>query len=465
MSKYTPSEALRKTIERDQTVALAALDDAEKETYQRLLKGDSNAIKEIRKAKLGTALYDAGSYMLADYTDLLSVIQRYQDIVPNILTMAMTQASPSLSLPPSPSPAQLPSKKSLPGMTLRTVTPAPSAPATTEMPTTLTDFSTAISQWRQTYGALNGDWEKGVLEAMLEKGSKALTRESMDMGVFTAHSLCEVKYQKQGKVYKKGESDLKKVPWYGLMMQNGCTEQFELLFEHPEGKKMWEAATPDLHMQQLLFAFDTRNTALLQSILNTGLNLAELRDYNSNTPLMCDLMYRADAEDHPHLEMLVQHGADLNALDMLQSTPLIVAARMGNKDGIEFLLRHIDKQDLYATNTMNDSALTLAEKGPAKRQEVQENYDYEIIQAKERFQEKLDAWQVQSTAAEAAGKQPPSKPEEPKFKPRPEDYPVEIHALVQAAWDAGDPSKSPQKMARAEAEKPHDFAMSFDVNF
>ena len=180
---------------------------------------------------------------------------------------------------------------------------------------------------------------------------------------------------------------------------------------------------------------------------------------------MCDLMYRADEEDITNLELLVQHGADLNALDVLQSTPLIVAARMGNKAGMEFLLSHVDKQDLYAVNTMNESVLTLSEKGPAKRQEAQEHYDYEIEAAKERFQEKLDAWQVQAAAAEAAGKQPPDKPQEPKFKPRPEDYPVEIYEMVKTAWDAGDPSQSAQRKAIEESEKPHEFAIDFNVNF
>ena len=119
----------------------------------------------------------------------------------------------------------------------------------------------------------------------------------------------------------------------------------------------------------------------------------------------------------------------------------------------------------YAVNTMNESALTLSEKGPAKRQEAQEHYDYEIEAAKERFQEKLDAWQVQAAAAEAAGKQPPDKPQEPKFKPRPEDYPVEIYEMVKTAWDAGDPSQSAQRKAIEESEKPHEFAIDFNVNF
>lgn len=460
MPKYTPSEALRKTIERTQADALAALAGSEKETYDKIVEGDGVAIKEARRAKLGTPLYDAANYMLADYADLQDTIQRYEDPQPatNPLAAAASGAPNNTSVP------ALPKKKGLPGLTPQPSTPTP-APTPSAAPSTLHDVAAQVTQWRRTYGNLQGAWESDVIEAVLSKGSKSLTREIMDLGVFTADSLHEVKYQKQGKVYRKGEADVKKVPWYGLMMLNGCTEQFELLFEHPEGKKMWQAATPDLHLQLVRFAFDTRNTALLQSILDTGLNVATLRDYKNQTPLMCDLMYRADEEDLVNLELLVQHGADLNALDVLQSTPLIVAARMGNKAGMEFLLSHVDKQDLYAVNTMNESALTLSEKGPAKRQEAQEHYDYEIEAAKERFQEKLDAWQVQAAAAEAAGKQPPDKPQEPKFKPRPEDYPVEIYEMVKTAWDAGDPSQSAQRKAIEESEKPHEFAIDFNVNF
>ena len=76
MSKYTPSEALRKTIERTQADALAALAGSEKETYDKIVEGDGAAIKEARRAKLGTPLYDAANYMLADYADLQDTIQR-----------------------------------------------------------------------------------------------------------------------------------------------------------------------------------------------------------------------------------------------------------------------------------------------------------------------------------------------------------------------------------------------------
>ena len=56
MPKYTPSEALRKTIERTQADALAALAGPEKETYDKIVEGDGAAIKEARRAKLGTPL-------------------------------------------------------------------------------------------------------------------------------------------------------------------------------------------------------------------------------------------------------------------------------------------------------------------------------------------------------------------------------------------------------------------------
>ena len=179
---------------------------------------------------------------------------------------------------------------------------------------------------------------------------------------------------------------------------------------------------------------------------------------------MCDFIYRVEEADEEQLRMLIEYGASMTDTDQLLSTPLMVAARVGNLPAMKLLMEY-DMHDLYAKNIHGETVLSLVEAGPARRKEAQESHDEAVANAKERYEELKQAWEVQARAAEAAGKKPPAEPKEPKFKDRPADYPVELVALVQDAWIMGDPSQSAQAKLIANNQRPDDFAMDFDAAF
>jgi ankyrin repeat protein len=57
---------------------------------------------------------------------------------------------------------------------------------------------------------------------------------------------------------------------------------------------------------------------------------------------------------------LIELGADIEAKDACQRTPLMFACKMGSKEMVELLLSY--KADIKATNSLGDSCVTLAQK-------------------------------------------------------------------------------------------------------
>jgi ankyrin repeat protein len=57
---------------------------------------------------------------------------------------------------------------------------------------------------------------------------------------------------------------------------------------------------------------------------------------------------------------LIEFGADVEARDSSQRTPLMFACKNGNKDMVELLLGY--KADIKATNSLGDTCVAFAQK-------------------------------------------------------------------------------------------------------
>lgn len=472
--KLTRAEAMRKTIQRSREDAIAALSPEDKVIYDNIVAGDSDASRAARKAELGTPLYDASNYVLADYFDLIESIRRLdapedtsgqQAAVPG----GAPAASPFPGLPGIPV-GGLPGFPGLPGMGAPMpapgASPAPAAAAPVgASQTTVEDVKELLDAWQHRYGTCRGVFEQDIIDKAIKSQNKELVVELIDRDIFRLDSVQEVKFEKPGKTYiGEKQFDVKKVPMFEYLMASQTTVLLEILTEHPTGKAMFLKAAQDSQYGALRFAFDTQNKPLLQGLLDTKVDISNMRELEFNTPLMCDFIYRVEEADEEQLRMLIEYGANMTDTDQLLSTPLMVAARVGNLPAMKLLMEY-DMHDLYAKNLHGETILTLVEAGPARRKEAQESHDEAVTNAKERYEELKQAWEVQARAAEAAGKKPPAEPKEPKFKDRPADYPVELIALVQDAWIMGDPSQSKQALLIAQNNKPDDFAMDFDAAF
>lgn len=474
--KLTRAEAMRKTIQRSREDAVAALSPEDKVIYDNIVAGDSDASRAARKAELGTPLYDASSYVLADYYDLIESIRRLdapEDTSGQQAGAAVPGgapvATPFPGLPGIPV-GGLPGFPGLPGMGAPMASPgALPAPAVAvsvgASQTTVEDVKELLDAWQHRYGTCRGVFEQDIIDKAIKSQNKELVVELIDRDIFRLDSVQEVKFEKPGKTYiGEKQFDIKKVPMYEYLMASQTTVLLEILTEHPTGKAMFLKAAQDSQYGALRFAFDTQNKPLLQGLLDTKVDISNMRELEFNTPLMCDFIYRVEEADEEQLRMLIEYGANMTDTDQLLSTPLMVAARVGNLPAMKLLMEY-DMHDLYAKNLHGETVLSLVEAGPARRKEAQESHDEAVANAKERYEELKQAWEVQARAAEAAGKKPPAEPKEPKFKDRPADYPVELIALVQDAWIMGDPSQSKQALLIAQNNKPDDFAMDFDAAF
>ncbi len=57
---------------------------------------------------------------------------------------------------------------------------------------------------------------------------------------------------------------------------------------------------------------------------------------------------------------LIELGADIEARDSIQRTPLMYACKSGSKEAVELLLQY--KADIKAINNLGDSCVNLAQK-------------------------------------------------------------------------------------------------------
>ena len=463
--KLTRAEAMRKTIQRSREDAIASLSSEDKVIYDNIVAGDSDASRAARKAELGTPLYDASNYVLADYYDLIESIRRLDapEDTSGQPAGPVTGGTPVAS--PFPGLPGLPGFPGLPGMGVPAGAPVAGAAPVGASQTTVEDVKELLDAWQHRYGTCQGVFEQDIIDKAIKSQNKELVVELIDRDIFRLDSVQEVKFEKPGATYiGEKKFDIKKVPMFEYLMTSRTTVLLEILTEHPTGKDMFLKAAPDSQYETLRFAFDTQNKALLQGLLDTKVDISTMRELEFNTPLMCDFIYRVEEADEEQLRMLIEYGASMTDTDQLLSTPLMVAARVGNLPAMKLLMEY-DMHDLYAKNIHGETVLSLVEAGPARRKEAQESHDEAVANAKERYEELKQAWEVQARAAEAAGKKPPAEPKEPKFKDRPADYPVELVALVQDAWIMGDPSQSAQAKLIANNQRPDDFAMDFDAAF
>lgn len=478
-TKLTKAEAMRKSIQRSREDAVADLSAEDRVIYEKIILGDSDAVRSANRASLGTPLYDAANYVVADYYDLIEVVRRLdapEDVSGQQASPFVVSAVPGAAGASGPAAGSaFPGFPGLPGFSPPPTAAAaagsasaPTAPAIGASQSTFEDVKELLDAWEHRYGICKGTFEQDIIDKAIKSQNKELVMDLIDRGIFRIDSVQEVKFQKKGVTYvgKRGEMeyDVTKVPMYEYLLDSRTTALYEICTEHPIGKEMFLTAAFDSQYKAIRFAFDTSNKTLLQGLLDTGVDISKMRDIEHNTPLMCDFIYRVQAGDEDQLRLLVEHGASLSDTDQLLSTTLMVAVRVGNLQAMEFLLKY-DMHDLYAKNIHGDTVLSLVEAGPERRREAQESYDEAIVSAKERYAEAKQAWEVQSRAAEAAGKKPPAEPQAPKFKDRPVDYPVEMVALVQDAWMMGDPSKSQQAQSIERNKKPDEYAMDFDAAF
>ena len=492
-TKLTKAEAMRKTIKRSREDAVAELSAEDKTLYDQIVLGNSDAIRTANRASLGSPLYDASNYVLADYYDLIEVVRRLDEpedvsgqqgggtqVIGSAPGAAGANGAGTILAGPGAGSAfpgfpGLPGAGGFPGLPGMgaPVAPAaaggaPAAPVVGASQSTFADVKELLDAWQHRYGIFRGTFEQDIINKSISSRNKELVVDLIDRGIFRVDSVQEVKFKKEGVTYvgkrNAQEFDITKVPMYEYLLDSKVTGLYEIVTEHPVGKEMFLKAASDSQYMALQFAFDTSNKALLEGLLDTGVDISTLRESAQNTPLMCDFIYRVQEGDEDQLRLLVERGASLTDTDQLSSTTLMVAARVGNLKAMEFLLKY-DMHDLYAKNIHGETVLSLAEAGPEKRREAQEEYDEAVINAKERHVEAKQTWEVQARAAEAAGKKPPAEPKEPQFRPRPEDYPAELVTLVQDAWMMGDPTQSKQALMIEQNNKPDEFAMDFDAAF
>lgn len=472
-TKFTKAEAMRKTIKRSREDAILELSLEDKAIYDQIVLGDSDAIRVANRAALGTPFYDASNYVLADYYDLIEVVRRLDE--PEDVS-GQPGGAPSLVVAGPGVGSGFPGLPGMGGGSISFPSPAPSTTASAAAgsapvgasQSTFADVKELLDAWQHRYGVFRGTFEQDIISKSISSGNKELVVDLIDRGIFRVDSVQEVKFKKEKVTYvgKRGqhEFDITKVPMFEYLLDSKVTALYEIVTEHPVGKEMFLKAAYNSQYTALQFAFDTSNKALLEGLLDTNIDISNLRDGAHNTPLMCDFIYRVQEGDEDQLRLLVERGASLVDTDQLLSTTLMVAARVGNLKAMEFLLKY-DMHDLYAKNIHGETVLSLAEAGPERRTEAQGAYDEAVVNAKERYTESKQAWEVQARAAEAAGKKPPKEPKEPELKPRPVDYPVELVALVQDAWMMGDPTQSKQAQSIEDNKKPGEFAMDFDAAF
>lgn len=463
--KLSKSEAIRKTIEHTREEAIANLQKPEdKEIYQKVLSGDEDAVRSSLRYSLGTPLYEACNYVYADFLDLQSTIKSIgaEDNSGFASLVAMGAPAAAAPTPTSANPLGIPGLN-FPGLPsgLPAAAPAGAAPLPTPV-VDISDFTELLDAWMQRYGSLSNYFERELIRTAVNASNKEVLKELMDRDIFTKESINIVKRQtsKSAAYIKNKEYDLVEVPFFQYLMVSNNTPMLELLVEHHHGREMWAASLDDLRYEVLQFCFDTHNESLFQGFLDMTPSVEGFVS-KQGTPIICDYMYRCDdtESDMNNLTLLVDKGGSLTAKDPLHSNALMVAAKIGNLNGVQFALNY-NAFDLHDVNLGGETVLSLAQEGPARRKEEQESYDEAVARATEKFKEDHEAWTVKAQVLEAAGKKAPPEPKEPQFKPRPEDYPVEIINLIENAMMlAGPPEEKPAETTVAE-----DIALDFEFS-
>jgi len=414
-SKLSKSSALLKTIEHTREEALSRLSDQDKDIYEKVLTGDRQAIKQLSRQTLGSPLYEAGNYILVDHLELVAAMEDLGDV---------------------------------------------------SNPNALSYVKSLLDVWVQRYGVQRGVYLEDIVKQIGTHGDQSLLILFLDRGILTASSTFDIPYRDPTKTYlTKDLVDYKKKPAVDSLIAADSSDILLAILNHAEGRKMYLAASYEEQYHALRFSFDTRNQVLLGGLLNTGLDISKFRDPNSMDPLLVDFLYRTETdEDVSMLRYLCLNGIEMDVRDRLQSTPLVVASRIGNVQAFKFLCE-FDLYDVYSKNSLGEDLLSITQAAPKKRLDDQVRYDEALARARESFVEKHKEWEAQTAIAEAAGKKPLPEPKSPKFKPRPVDYPVELVSLVQELWSRGDPSKGRQSVVLSELHKPDEFSMSFDSAF
>ncbi|RHZ58705.1 hypothetical protein CDV55_106519 [Aspergillus turcosus] len=130
---------------------------------------------------------------------------------------------------------------------------------------------------------------------------------------------------------------------------------------HTEAAKLLLDAMPDfnyvrsLEESPVIEFVRNRQTALLESILHRGINVDQ-RDMTGRTALF----YAVKHEHISGVTLLLEFGADVNASDNHEITPLYVAAGIGLETVVELLLQRgarVDDTQVYGAFTSLDAAI------------------------------------------------------------------------------------------------------------
>ena len=166
--KLTRAEAMRKTIQRSREDAIASLSPEDKVIYDNIVAGDSDASRAARKAELGTPLYDASNYVLADYYDLIESIRRLDapEDTSGQPAGPVTGGTPVAS--PFPGLPGLPGFPGLPGMGAPSGAPVAGAAPVGASQTTVEDVKELLDAWQHRYGTCRGVFEQDIIDKAIK---------------------------------------------------------------------------------------------------------------------------------------------------------------------------------------------------------------------------------------------------------------------------------------------------------
>lgn len=228
--------------------------------------------------------------------------------------------------------------------------------------------------------------------------------------------------------------------------------------------KMSIASRLSLAIALILFSFsfpalaDTRNELIYRAnlgraadiklLLSQGASANEKND--DGVPVLALASARKDDEGINVVKMLVSNGADVNATDKMKQTPLFYAAKMGNKDVVQYLLEQ--KTNYYAADANGDVARTIAYR--ANHPEIVTQMDNfvkgESAKVAQQYEDLNKKMQQQSAEEKATQAAQAAAAEAAKQK---ELTPEEKEAEAQKAAEAAKQAEEESKKAEAERQK------------